>query len=151
MVLDLHTDPEKLCLNYTDFSTLPIYQLSCHEIFIISNAIKENTKRYTENTLHRRKLEMVNARLRVQQFTHPVHPNINSSYRLSYLVRQFVDKTGKIRYTAQAKYNEREKRARQYTCKYFSFQKSNCVTKTCPYQIACAARLPKLSPLAASP
>ena len=38
---------------------------------------------------------MVNAPLLVQQFTHPVHPN--SSYRLSYIPRQLVDKTGKIR------------------------------------------------------
>ena len=36
---------------------------------------------YTENTLHRRKTEMVNAPLLVQQFTHPVH--LNNSYRLS--------------------------------------------------------------------
>ena len=90
-----------LCLKYTDFSTRPTYQLSCHERLIISKAIKENTERYTENTLHRRKIEMVNARLLVQQFTHPVH--LNSSYRLLYLLRQFVHTTGKIRDRHQTK------------------------------------------------
>ena len=59
-------------------------------------------QRYTENTLHRRKIEMANARLLVQYFTHPVHPN--SSYRLSYLLRQFVDKTGKICNRQQTKH-----------------------------------------------
>ena len=45
---------------------------------------------------------MVNARLLVQQFTHPVHPN--SSNHLSYLLSQFVDKTGKICNRQQTKH-----------------------------------------------
>ena len=114
VVLDLRTFYDILirknvCLEYTDFSTLSTYQLSCRERLIISKAIKENTERYTENTLHRRKIEMVNARLLVQQFTHLVHPN--SSYRLSYLLRQFVDKTGKVRDRQQTKDTSGQKTA----------------------------------------
>ena len=47
VVLDLRkvllrfSDPEKLCLKYTDFSTLPTYQLSCEERLIISKVTKE--------------------------------------------------------------------------------------------------------------
>ena len=56
--------------------------------------VKHRIQRYTENTLHRRKIEMVNAPLVVQQFTHLMHPN--SSYRLMYLLPAiFVDNTGK--------------------------------------------------------
>ena len=61
----------------------------------------QRIQRYTENTLHRQKIEMVNARLLVQQFTHPVHPN--SSYRLSNLLQQFVDNTEEIRNRQQTK------------------------------------------------
>ena len=113
VVLDLRTFYDILirknaCLKYTHFSTLPTYQLSCHERLIISKTIKENTKRYTENTLHRRKIEMVNARLLVKQFTHPVHPN--SSFRLSYLLRQWLwTKREKYdRQAAQTKYKRKK-------------------------------------------
>ena len=106
----------------------------------------QRIQRHTENTLHRRKIEMVNAPLLVQQFTHPVHPN--SSYRLSYLLRQFVDKTGKIRNRQQTKYT-RKKQARQYTGVIFSFQKSNCITMTCPCQTAYFGRLTTRLSLAA--
>ena len=86
------SDPKTLCLKYTDFSTTYLSaQLPRKTYYFKDNQIIQT---YTENTLHRRKIEMLNARLLVQQFTHPVHPN--SSYRLSYLLPQFVDKTGKI-------------------------------------------------------
>ena len=81
----------KLCLNYTDFSTTYLSAQLPRKTYHFKG--NQRIQRYTENTLHRRKIEMVNARLLVQQFTHPVHPN--SSYRLSYLLRQFVDNTGK--------------------------------------------------------
>ena len=129
-------------------SVLPTYQLSCQERLIISKPIKEyklcrkytdfsttylpaqlprktyhfkgnqRTQRYTEITLHQRKIEMVNARLLVQQFTHPAHPN--SLYRLSYLLRQFVDKTGKICNRQQKKYKGK-KQAQHYTWQTFLF------------------------------
>ena len=58
------------------------FRLSCDHGWFRSGSV--NVRKTTaENTLHRRKIEIVNARLLVQQFTHPVHPN--SSYRLSYL------------------------------------------------------------------
>ena len=77
-----------------NFSTT--YQLSHQERQpTISNQGNKKKQRYTENTLHRRKIEMVNAPLLVQQFTHPVHPN--SSNHLSYLLRQFENRTGQNR------------------------------------------------------
>ena len=82
-----------ISVHYLPISSVATKDLSFQRL-VISKAIKENTERYTENTLHRQKIEMVNARLLVQQFRHPVHPN--SSYRLSYLLRQFVDNTGKM-------------------------------------------------------
>ena len=111
---------------YTDFSTtyhrsaqLAKKDLSFQRL-VISKAIKENTKRYIENTLHRRKIEMVNA-LRVQQFTHPRHPN--SSFRLSYLLRQFffLTKREKCDRQRRQKYNERKEQTRQNTGKTFLF------------------------------
>ena len=110
------SDPEKLCLKYTDFSTTYLSaQLSRKTYHFKGN---QRIQRYTENTLHRRKIEMVNARLLVQQFTHPVHPN--SSYRLSYLLRRFVEKTGK--YAIGSRQNTREnQQARQYTWQTFLF------------------------------
>ena len=104
VVLDLRTvllrlsDPEKLCLKYTYLSTTYLSAQSPRKTYHFKG--NQRIQRYTENTLHRRKLEMVNAPLLVQQFTHPVHPN--SSYRLSYLLRQIVDKTG-IRNRQQTK------------------------------------------------
>ena len=97
-------------LKYTDFSTTYLSaQLPRKSYHFKGN---QRIQRYTENTLHRRKIEMVNAPLLVQQFTHPVHPN--SLCRLSYLLRQFVDKTGKIR-SRERRQNTRGKQARQYT------------------------------------
>ena len=93
---------------------------------------------YTENTLHRRKVEMVNAPLLVQQFTHTVHPN--SSYRLSYLLRQFVDKTGKIRNREQTKHKGKTSKTVHTAGKHSLFQKSNGVNMTGPDQTACSAR-----------
>ena len=115
------SDPKNLRLKYTDFSSTYLSgQLSRKTYHFKGN---KKIQRYTENTLHRRKIEMVNARLLVQQFTHPVHPN--SSYRLSYLLRQFVDKTGK--YAIGSRQNTREKQqARQYTWQMFlSYRKVN--------------------------
>ena len=71
----------------------------------LSAQLPRKTYHFKGNTLHRRKIEMVNARLLVQQFMHPVHPN--SSYRLSYLLRQFVDNTGKICNRQQTKYKRK--------------------------------------------
>ena len=53
------------------------------------------------------------------------------------------------------KYKRKENKAKtryrtEYTGKQFSFQKINCIATACPYQIACAARFPKLSSLAAA-
>ena len=85
---------------YTDFSTTYLsVQLPRKTDHFKSN---QRIQMYTQNTLHRRKIEMMKAPLLVQQFTHPVHPN--SSYRFSYLLRQFVDKTGKIRNRQQTKH-----------------------------------------------
>ena len=102
---------KKSCLKYTDFSTT--YYLSAH-LPRKTHHFKGNRRiqRYTEITFHRRKIEMVNVSLLVQQFTHPVYPN--SSYRLSYLLRHFVDKTGKIR-NRERRQNTRETQAKQYT------------------------------------
>ena len=129
---------KRLCLKYHDFSRLPTYQLSCYEISIISNAIKKNTKRYTQNTLHRRNIEMVNARLRVQHFTHPVHPNSYTAFCICF---------GNL-WTKREKYDRQRRRnttsgkkqANKTQEKHFSFQKSNLITKTFPYRFACAAR-----------
>ena len=135
---------KKKSFKYTGFSTTYLSaQLPRKTYNFKGNQI---IQRYTENTLHRPKSEMVNARLLVQQFTHTVHPN--SSYRLSYLLRQFVDNTEKMRNRQQTK-QQGEKQVRQYTGKHFSFQKSKGITVTCPRQIACSARQPKLSSLAA--
>ena len=99
------SDPKKICLKYTDFSTTYLSaQLPRNTYYFKDNQIIQT---YTENTLHRRKIKMVNARLLVQQFTHPVHPN--SSYRLSYLLPQFVDKTGKICNWQQTKHKGQNK------------------------------------------
>ena len=65
----------------------------------------------------------MNAPALVQQFMHLVHPD--RSYRLSYLLRQFADKTGKI-HKQKADKTQGEKQAQQYTRQTFIyFQKSN--------------------------
>ena len=134
------SDPKKACLKYADFSTT--YQFSYQKRQpTISNQGNQRIQRYTEHTLRQRKIEMVNASLLVQQFTHPVHPN--SSYHLPYLLRQFVDKTGE-------KHNRKRTKHKKNTSKAVSlFQKSNDVNMTGPNQTACSARSPKLSSLAA--
>ena len=109
------SDPKKICLKYTDFSTTYLSaQLSRKTYHFKDN---QRIQRYTENTLHRRKLEMVNAPLLVQQFTHAVHPN--SSYRLSYPLRQFLC-TRREKYAIGSKQNTREK-TRRYTWQIFLF------------------------------
>ena len=130
------SDPKKLCLKYTDFSTTYLSgQLPRKTYHFKGN---QRIQRYTENTLHRRKMEMVNAPLLVQQFTHPVHPN--SSYRLSHLLRQFVDKTGKIRKRQQTKHKRKTSKTVHTGGKHYIFQKSNHVNMTGPDQTACSAR-----------
>ena len=99
-----------LGLKYTDFSTTYLSAQLPRKTYNFKG--NQRIQRYTENTLNRQKIEMVNAPLLVQQFTHPVHPN--RSYRLSYLLRQFVDKTGKIR-NRERRQSTREKQAKQYT------------------------------------
>ena len=109
---------------------------------------RQNTKvhRDTENTLHRRKLEMVYARLGVQQFTHPVHPN--SSFRLSYLLRQlFVDKTGKIRQTAQTKYNERKNKQTRHRKNMSLFRKVIASQRPAPIKLLVLLGSPSCRPL----
>ena len=68
--------------------------------------------------------EMMSAPVLVQQFTpHLIH--LDHSYRLSYLLRQFADKTGKI-HKQKADKKQEEKQAQQNTRQTFlSFQKSN--------------------------
>ena len=106
----------------TDFSTTYHRSAQLAKEDLSFQRQSKNTKRYTENTLHRRKIEMVNARLLVQQFTHPVHPN--SSFRLSYLLRQFL-RTGREKYAIDAigsrQKVQAEKTRQQYTGKHFSF------------------------------
>ena len=136
-VLLRFSDSKKLCLKYIDFSTTYLStQLPKKTYHFKGN---QRMQRYTENTLNRRKLEMVNAPLLVQQFTYPVHPN--SSYRHSYLLRQFMDKTGKVR-NRERRQNKREKQVKPvHTAgKHSLFQKINDVNMTGPDQTACSAR-----------
>ena len=67
---------------------------------------------------------MVNAPLLIRQFTHPVHPN--SSYRLSYLLRQFMDKTGKIFHRQQTKHRGKNKQV--HMANIYRFRKVNGFT-----------------------
>ena len=73
-------------------SNIPISSVATKDLSFQRQS--KNITRYTENTLHRRKIKMVNARLLVQQSTHLVHPN--SSFRLSYLLRRFLWKKREI-------------------------------------------------------
>ena len=131
-------------------SVLPtIHQLISKTFHLEGNQRIQNTKRYTENTLYRRNIEMVNA------------PRCSSS-RIRCIQRRsvrtcfgnFRGQNGKIRHTGQTKIQRAEKQATtnktEYKGKQFSFQKINCIAKACPYQRACAARFPKLSSLAAA-
>ena len=81
---------------------------------------------------------MVNAPFLVQQFTHPVHPN--SSYRLSYLLRQFVDNTGKIHNREQTKHKGKTSKTVHTTGTHSLFQKINDANINGPVQSACSAR-----------
>ena len=67
----------------------------------------------------------MNAPALVQQFTHLVHPD--RSYRLSYLLRQIADKTGKIHNNRkQTNKNKKNNEQTDSICdKTVSFQKSN--------------------------
>ena len=140
VVLDLRTSS-------TLISVLPTTdQLISKTFHLEGNQRIQNTKRYTENTLHWRKIEVVNA------------PRCSSS-RIrgpKKLISPFVPASAAKRekYCRQRKKIQRaEKQATtnktEYTGKQFSFQKINCIAKACPYQIACTARLSKLSFLAA--
>ena len=81
----------------------------------------------------------------MQQFTHPVHPN--SSYRLSYLLRQFLW----AKYDRQQKNtSEKNKQGKTLYRQNIYFQKKEfCITKVFPYRTACFDRLTTLSSLAA--
>ena len=62
----------------------------------------------------------------LQQFTHLVHPD--HSYRLSYLLRQFADKTGKIHHDRKQTKHKRKNNEQNSTCgqqTFLSCQKSN--------------------------
>ena len=63
---------------------------------------------------------MMNAPVLVQQFTHLIH--LDHSYRLSYLLRQFADMTGKIHDRKQTKY-KRQNKHNSTRGKPFSFLK----------------------------
>ena len=129
-------------------SVLPtIDQLISKTFHLEGNPRIQNTNRYTENTLHWRK-HRGGERSSMQQFTHPVHPKK--------LISLFVPASAAKRekYDRQRRKIQRaEKQAATkktgYTGKQLSFQKINCIVKACPYQIACTARLSKLSFLAA--
>ena len=58
VVLDLRTSNILISVLYLPISSVATEDLSKT---IISKPVKENTERYTENALHRRKIEMVNA------------------------------------------------------------------------------------------
>ena len=89
----------------------------------------------------------MNAPALVQQVTHLVHPD--HSYRLSYLLRQFVDNTGKIHNDRKQTKHKRKNNEQTVHAANISRQKSNGVTVTDPGQTACSARWSKLSSLAA--
>ena len=99
-------------------------------------AIKDNTQKYSLSAKNRG-----GERSSMRQFMHPVHPKAKYSYC-------FGSKAGKIRRQGRQK-NKKEKQQRQCTAKTFLFRRRICTTKVFPYQIACVARLPKLSFLAA--
>ena len=138
VVLDLRT------LN-TLISVLPtIDQLISKTFHLEGNQRIQNTKRYTENTLHWRK-KRGGERSSMQQFTHLVHPKK--------LISPFVPASAAKRekyYRQLRKIQRAEKQTTtnktEYTGKQFSFQKINCIAKACPYQIACTARLSTVVP-----
>ena len=109
---------EKTYLKYMDFSTT--YQFSYQERLIISSA-RRNRKNKVVHGVYPSlaKIEgTTNAPALVQQFTHLVHPD--RSYRLSYLLRQFADKTEK--YTIESRQNTRGKTtSKQYMRQIFLF------------------------------
>ena len=107
--------------------------------------VNQRIQRYTQNTLHRRKIEMVNAPLLVQQFTHPVHPN--SSYRLSYLLRHFVDKTGKIRNREQAKHKEKTSKTVHTTANILFSRKVTMSIQPAPIKLLVLLGSPSCRPL----
>ena len=115
-VLLRFSDPKTICLQCTDISATYLSSQLPRKTYHFKG--NQRIQRYTEYTLHRQKIEMVNTPLLVQQFTHPVHSN--SSYRLSYLLREFVDKTGKIRNRQQTKHKGKNKQSSTHG-KRFSF------------------------------
>ena len=126
---------------YTNFSTT--YHRSAHSKDLSSRRQSENTKRYTENTPYRRKIEMSNAprcsssRIRCIQTAH-------IAFRTCF--GNSCGQNGKNTIDR----NTRERQANKTQAKHFSSEKVIASQKACPYQIACAARLPKLSSLAAA-
>ena len=116
---------------------------------VISKAIREYKEVYRKYPISAK--NRCGERSSMQQFTHPVHPKA----RCSYLLRQFSP-TKREKYDRQGrqKIQRAEKQATtnktEYKGKKLYFQKINCIAKACPYQIACVARLPKLSSLAAA-
>ena len=97
---------------YTNFSTT--YHRSAHFKDFSSRRQSENTKYkevYRKYPSLANKSRWVNARLRVPHFTHPAHQN--SSFRLSYLLRQFLW-AKREKYDRQGrKYNERKNKQQQ--------------------------------------
>ena len=93
-------------------------------------------KRYTENTLYRRKIEMVNA-------------SRCSSSRIRCIQKAHIP--FRICFGGKAeKYKKEKNKQRQYTGKTFLFRKKEFfITKACPYRTACFGQLTTLSSLAA--
>ena len=77
------------------------------------------TKRYTENTRYRRKIEMVNASRCSSSRIRRIQ---KAQYRLSYLLRRH---SGKSTIDRADKNTKRKSKQRQYTGKIFLFRKRN--------------------------
>ena len=118
------SDPKKSCLKYIDFSTT--YHFSYQKRIIISSPRRNGRNKVVHRVYPSlAKLEgTVHAPVLVEQLTHLIHPD--RSYRLSYLLRQFADKTGKIHKQEADKTQEEKQRAnRQYMRQkhFFLFRK----------------------------
>ena len=130
---------------YTDFSTTYHRSAQLAKKDLSFQRQSKDTKRYTKNTLYRRKIEMVNARLRVQQFTHPLHPN--SSYRLSYLLRQFFWVTRKNAIDSVDKVYKRKNRQDNIQANISLFRKVILSQRPAPIKLLVLLGSPSCRPL----
>ena len=116
---------------YINFGTT--YCRSAHFKDFSSRRQSENTKNkevlYTENTLHWRKIEMVNAPW--CSITHPVHPK-SGSFLLSYLLRRQSGKNTKYDRQAVDKNTNGKKQSKDSTGKIFLQKKGIFHHKSLP-------------------